>query len=185
MANESLTTISASVSMKATLNLVSGDHTAQYPGSMSWTPATFTDGTTANKANRWWESTARALAQSATEDIDVFDLGSIDIGAGAGLTSLGQAWATVEIAGFAVENDTTSTGSLLIGGKGATTAWNAWINANDDAEVGPLTPGGVFMFFNPTDPAIAVADTTNHLLTMTESGVGALTYNIYILARSA
>jgi hypothetical protein len=55
--------------------------------------------------------------------------------------------------------------------------------ADDTAQVGPLKPGGGFAIWNPADPAMAVADTTNHLLTVTPTANA--TYNIYFVGRSA
>jgi hypothetical protein len=144
-----------------------------------------TDGTTANKADKLWFSTGRTLAQAGAEDIDVYDFASLDIGAGAGVAPLSGALTLAEIVALVILNRTTSAGSLLIGGKGTTAAWNSWINSIDDAEVGPIGPGGFFAIGDPNATSFAVADTANHLLTITESNVGAVTYDIAILGRSA
>lgn len=142
----------------------------------------FSDGTAANKADKLWASKDRSLSGATAEDIDLYDLGSIDIGAGAGKDPLGQALALAEVAGIIVYNAATSVGTLTIGNKNATTAWNSWCNGSDTAAV-TLYPGGVFAICSPTDPAYAVADTSNHLLTMTSSDT--LTYDVYVLGRSA
>lgn len=141
-----------------------------------------TNGTTANKSDRLWGSKGRALTGTTPEDIDVYDFGTIDIGAGAGLDPHGQSVTLAEITALMVINNTSSTGTLAIGGKGTTAAWNSWIQADDDAAV-TLKPGGVFLITSPTDPGFAVADTSNHLLTMTPTDD--LTYDIYIVGRSA
>ena len=146
---------------------------------------TFTTGTTAGKADRVWLDKGRTLSQSATEDLDLYDLAAFDCGAGAGLDALGQAWTIADVLGILVYNQSTSVGSLIVGNKNATSAFAAMFNASDTGAIGPIKPGGIFMIYNPTDPSFAVADTTDHLLTFTESGVGAVTFDVGIIARSA
>lgn len=142
----------------------------------------FTDGTSANNADKLWASKSRSLSGSTSEDIDLYDLGSIDIGAGAGNDPLGQSVTLAEVVAVVVFNDSSSTGTLTIGGKGTTAAWNSAFNSDDDAAC-TVKPGGFFAIGSPTDPAYAVADTSNHLLTMASSDD--LTYDIYVLGRSA
>lgn len=138
------------------------------------------NGTTALKANRFWFD-ERTLAGSASEDIDVFDLAALDIGAGAGLDSFGQTFAMTGIAAILVENLSTSAGNLLVGNKNATTAWNSMFNGSDVAEI-LLVPGAAFLFVDPSAGGLAVADVTNHLLTMTDTGSGC-TYKITIIGK--
>lgn len=152
-----------------------------------FTGLSLTDGTTANKADVVWYDQARALTGTTPEDIDMYDLASLDIGAGAGKGPLGNTYANVEIVLLLVTNDSTSTGNIYVGGKNAGTAWNSFLAiagvADDTAQVGPLKPGGGFAIWNPADPAMAVADTTNHLLTITPTANA--TYNFYLIGRSA
>lgn len=143
-----------------------------------------TTGTTTTKSDRAWGSLARALSGASSENLDMFDLGSIDIGAGAGLDALGQSVSFVEITGIMIENESSSTGDLSVGGISATTAWNSMFGGSDDDAFLLLQPGDVFMFASTiADPALAVADTTNHLLKMASSA--SLTYNIMILGRDS
>lgn len=142
------------------------------------------NGTSANQADMVWGDEARALASAATENLDVYDLAAFDIGAGAGKDAVGQAWAAVEIVGFLIHNRPTSTGDLIIGGEGSGAAWNSPFNASDTAKLGPLGPGGFALYFDPTNPALAVADSTNHLLKFEASG-GDLTYDVFLIGRSA
>lgn len=144
---------------------------------------TLTDGTTTNKADVMWSSTARALSGSSSEDIDVYDLSTIDIGTGAGENSLGNPITFADIVLLFVENNSTSTGNLTIGNKNATSAWQTPFGASDTASVGPIPPGGFFIFGAGADPAFAVTDTDDHILKMTSSAT--LTYDIYIIGRSA
>jgi hypothetical protein len=141
-----------------------------------------TDGTTSDKADKVWASTGRTLSGAADETIDVYDFGSLDIGAGAGKDPLSGTLALAEICFLIVSNRSTSTGTLTVGGDGTTAAWNAWCNADDDGAI-TLKPGMLHVIGGLVDPAFAVADTTSHLLKMASSAN--LTYDIYIIGRSA
>jgi|TARA_R110000787_G_scaffold49997_1_gene119505 hypothetical protein len=138
----------------------------------------FSSGTAANKAQRFWED-QRALTASQAEDIDVFDFGSIDIGAGAGLDTLGQALALTGIKALLVQNLSTSAGAVHVGNKNATTAWNSMFNADDTGQI-TLAPGASFLYVDPSAAGLAVADTSNHLLTFTDAGSGC-TYKVTLL----
>lgn len=142
----------------------------------------FANGTGANQADTIWSSGNRALSSGANESLDLYDLGTIDLGAGAGKDALGQSVANVEIVGLLIVHKS-GTGTLLVGGGGATTAWNSMFNGDDDAQL-VVKPGGRVLVLCPPDPAYAVADTTNHTLKMEASG-GAVTYSITVLSRSA
>jgi hypothetical protein len=132
---------------------------------------TFTDGSAINKAQRWWISEARTLSNGATEDIDMFDLASVNIGAGAGLDSLGQSVSMTGIKAIMVTVSSASSTGIIVGNKNATTAWNAGFNASDTGAVN-VGVGGIFLLSNPSAAGIAVADTTNHLLKITDDGGG-------------
>ena len=142
-----------------------------------------TNGTTTGKADKIWSLTERSLSGASSENIDVYDFGTIDIGTGAGEDALGNTVTLADIVAVIVENKSTSTGNLTIGGEGSAAAWNSIFNASDTAELGPLPPGGFFMIGSGADPAFAVADTSNHLFKMTSSAT--LTYDIVIIGRSA
>ncbi len=152
---------------------------------VTFSPDALTNGTGANQADKWWGAEGRALAQGASEVLDLFDFAAFDIGAGAGKDIAGQSLALVEVCALVIINDTTSTGSIKFGGDGAATAFNSIFNGNDSAELGPFPPGAGNAVWSFADPAFAVADGSNHLVTVTETGVGAITYSAYILGRSA
>jgi len=142
-----------------------------------------TDGTTTDKADKIWSSTARTLTGATSENIDVYDFGTIDIGTGAGEDALGNPVTLADIVAVLIENNSTSTGNLSIGGEGSIAAWNSPFDASDTASLGPIPPGGWFMLCSGNDPAFPVADTSNHLLKITSTAN--LTYDIYIIGRSA
>ena len=135
-----------------------------------------TNGTGANQAQRFWYDTGRTLSASANDSIDVYDLGSLDIGAGAGLDSLGQSHALTGIKALYVKNHSDSGGNIRVGGDGTAAAWNSPFNGDDDALV-DLPPGGVLLLVAPDASGWAVADTSNHLLKITDAGSGS-TYDI-------
>ena len=189
MADSLSTTITAKIDAKFKNTLTGTTAVVDAPISISVAKA-FADGTSANQADKCWASKGRTLSTSGTEDIDLYDLGTIDIGTGAGGDPLGQSVTYAEIVAIWVENKSTSTGNIFVGGKAAGTAQFNTIfgvaeTASDTAQVGPIYPGGGFLIYAPTDPAYLVADTTNHLLAITEDGTGAVTYDIMVIARSA
>lgn len=139
----------------------------------------FTNGTGINQVQRWWQSEGRVLGAGADEDIDVFDFGTIDIGAGAGLDQLGQSLALTGAKILVVENTVVSAGgTLVVGGEGSAAAWNSPFAGSDTATI-TLEQGGVLALVAPTAAGYAIADTSNHLLTIAAPGATA-TYNIYI-----
>ncbi len=141
-------------------------------------------GTGAGQADRVWQSRLRALTSGANEDIDLYDLGSLDIsGAGAGRDAVGQLQTLAEIVGLMVINESTSAGSLLVGGNGGTATWNSLMNASDSAKL-ILPPDSFICIGARNDPAWAVADSTNHLLRFEASG-GNVTYSLFVIGRSA
>ena len=144
---------------------------------------TLANGAGANQADRVWEDTARDLTSGNSENIDLYDFGTLDIGAGAGLDALGQSLALAEIVEILVYNSHDSDGDLVIGAEGSGAAWSAY-NGSDSVQITTLSPGAWWHHFDPTDGALPVADSTNHLLKMAASG-GDVEYNIHILGRSA
>lgn len=136
------------------------------------------NGTTANKAQRTWESLGRTISTGSSETLDVFDLGSIDIGAGAGLDSLGQALAFSGIKGLYIKNSETSTGTLTVGNESSAATWNAFF-ASDTGSFA-LVPGASILIQDPSALGMAVNDSSNHLLKMADSS-GGLTYDIVII----
>ncbi len=182
MADSLIATIKASIIATFSNDLTNSTGTGNIPLNFSFSLST-TDGTASDKADKVWPSKARSLSGATSETIDVFDFGAIDIGTGAGEGPLGNAITLAEIVAVIIENNSTSTGNLTIGGDGTAAAWNSIFNASDTAELGPLPPGGFFIIGAGADPAFAVADTSNHLLKMASSAT--LTYDILIIGRSA
>lgn len=140
-----------------------------------------TNGTSASQFNRGWQSLTRTLNSAATEDIDMYDLGSLDVGAGAGEDALGLTLTATAVVAICIENKATSAGTLLVGGKAATTAWNSPFNADDNAKLS-IPPSGGVLLWATGGTAFAVADTTNHLLKLEASG-GICNFSVCIFFR--
>lgn len=142
-----------------------------------------TNGTTADKANRYLESRNRTLTSGNSETLDLYDLGTLDIGAGAGEDALGLPLAAVELVGILIRVTSTGAGKLLVGGEGTAACFNSIFNGDDDAKA-VVAAGGHFQAFNPADPAFAIADTSNHLLKLEASG-GNVTFDVFLIFRDA
>lgn len=143
-------------------------------------------GTLASMADRCWSDKGRTLTSGNDVQIDVFDFGGENVGAGDGMDPLGQDIELAEIVGILAVNDSSSDGDLVLGGdQGEANAadfnipWNA---VDGDAII--VKPGGFLLLVAPPDPAYAVADSTAHMLTCGASG-GDITYDLHILGRSA
>lgn len=141
----------------------------------------FTDGDSANEADAYWASRGRTLASGANESIDLYDFGTLDIGAGAGLDPVGQAITLAGVVGFIIHNKSDSVGTLTVGAEGSAAAWNSPFAGADD-EAGLVVPPGSIRAFADPITALAVADSSNHLLKIAASG-GAVEYDIIIIGR--
>lgn len=140
------------------------------------------NGSGANQAQHWWQSTARALASGANETLGLYNFSGLNIGAGSGDDPLGQPMTLAAIVGILVHNDASSAGSLLVGGDGTSACWTSLLNGSNTAVIGPLHADAWFAAFDPSALAFPVANTTNMNLKIAATG-GAVTYDIYILAR--
>lgn len=186
----SLASIQVQAILKATLrnSLDGSTQTASVAQGATAAPSTtLASGTSSYQADRVWGDASRSLSSGGSENIDMYDLASIDIDAGAGKDGLGQTYTIAEVTGIMIVSESTSSGTLYVGGEGSAAAWQSMFHVSgslsDTAGV-VIGPGGFLLNFNPADPAFAVADSSNHLLKIAASG-GAVTYSIYVLGRSA
>jgi len=138
-------------------------------------------GVSANQADRAWRSTARAISSGATEDIDVFDLAGVDIGAGAGNDAVGQAMSLEEIVTIIIKH-TGGDGQLEIMPANPANAL-AWMPSLTVANGGALKNGGVLMLHNPNTDAFDVQDGVSNVIRLGANGDD-LTYALYLLGRS-
>lgn len=135
-----------------------------------------TSGTGANKVNQLWFST-RTLASSATEDINVYTPSAND--------ALGNAMTIATVKVLYIQNTSaTETDYLSVGGKGTTAGWTSFLADNTD--IIKILGGATVCAIAPGSTGWVVgASTTNHLLTVTNSGAASVTYNIAIIGATA
>lgn len=143
----------------------------------------YADGTSTGQADKIIKAAGQTLA-STTTDIDMYDLGSLDVGGGAGRDNLGQTVALAEVVMVLFYVHTTSTGTFIIGNNGTAAAWNSPFNGSDTATLGPFQPGSIVMLATRHATGFAVADTSNHLLRLEASG-GTVNYDMVIVGRTA
>lgn len=97
---------------------------------------------------------------SGNLDIDLYDLGSIDLGAGAGEDALGLTHANAKIHLVAIQNkEITGGGTLRIDG-GVTGHWTGILPASATLDI----PQGGFLVVQFGDTGSTVTDATNHML---------------------
>lgn len=97
---------------------------------------------------------------SGNLDIDLYDLGSIDVGAGAGDDALGLTHANAKIHLLAIQNkEVTGGGTLRIDG-GVTGHWTGILPASATLDI----PQGGFLVVQFGDTGSTVTDATNHML---------------------
>lgn len=144
--------------------------------------ATLLNGTSADQANQPWASFSRTVTAGTPLDLDLYDLGSVNIGAGAGKDPLGQSFTNAELVAMFIKNDDASTTNLLVGNEGSAAAWNSLFTS--DTSYITLFPGGGILLFAPTNPAYAIADASNHLLRFAAAS-GTVTYHVMLVFRNA
>lgn len=120
------------------------------------------------------EALDQSLADTANEDLDLYDLGTLDIGNGPGRDTLGLAHTNSKIYRLVVRNQSISTGSLVFD-TSQTGGWTSWMPSGTHS----LEPGAMLCGSWPN--GIDVADTSNHILRLTASS-GAVVYDLQILS---
>ncbi|MEV4093788.1 hypothetical protein [Streptosporangium saharense] len=127
------------------------------------------NGAGAGQVNRLWSDT-RTVAGSATDSIDL---------AGSLTDPFGQALTFVRIKGLIVAARTTNTTDVRI-----TRASNA-VPLLSAAGYIPVTPGGLFVWFDPSAAGVVVTAGTGDLLDMVNSGGTAATYDVVIIGAAS
>lgn len=113
--------------------------------------------------DRIWALTDYSLTVAAGNlDIDLYDLASIDLGAGAGKDNLGQSHANARVIAIAIRNqEITSGGTLRIDQVGAgTTAWSGFGHADIQLDLAQ----GAFQKHYLGESGATVTDVTDHIL---------------------
>lgn len=145
---------------------------------LALTLAELTNGTGANQANTIWHD-RRTLASAASDTIDLYDFG------GGTPSPLGTVIANAAIKFIYIKNrSATATDVLTIGNDSTTAAWNSFFNASDTNAI-TLRGGASLLIAAPDASGYAVADTTNHLLKILNSGAGSVDYDIVVIGATA
>jgi len=184
MASRSLASLRANLRFSSSVrNTLDDDITVSvtHPN-LNYNPS-LSNGLGNNQANRGWQSTDRTLASGATETLDLYDMASIDIGAGAGLDGLGQSFSPCDnILGIVIvnENAITADGQLEISPDPS----NGWtpIGTHTVATGGALRGQSMLAKFCPADDGFEVTDASNNMIRMTANGA-AVTYSMYLIYR--
>jgi len=174
-----LSDIACGINLAATLSKTSQGATASARLDELTVALSLSTGTIADSADIYYQQTDTALLSAANDDLDMYDLASF----AAAVDFFGAAIVNVEIVALAIRNQASSSGDLVFGGEGSAAAWNSLFSASDTSTM-TLTPGGIFLIALPENPALTVADTSNHLLRINASG-GNITYDLAFLGRSA
>lgn len=137
-------------------------------------------GAEANQANQPWER-EWTISSGATEDLDVYDLGSVDIGAGAGNDMLGQSFQCEELVAIMVIV-TGGTGSLEINPTNPTNKLT-WSPTLTVANNGALQTNGLFLISNPGVEGLDVTDASSHVIRFGANG-GDVTLRVILIGRT-
>ncbi|MCH8293826.1 hypothetical protein IH992_22310 [Candidatus Poribacteria bacterium] len=124
-----------------------------------------------------WESADRTISDGSNEDLNLFDLSGLDLGAGSGLDPLGQSVAMTELALLYINNR--SAAVLTIGGAASNELTAIFAAAGDKIKI---PAWGQLLLIAPKNAGFAVTTTTD-ALRIAASGAAA-TYDIIVLGRS-
>lgn len=152
--------------------LFRGDPAGDYAGKLRGqilTDRSFAEGTTTNKADKWWFDDA-TVTGSGTNSVDL----QTQVGAG------GSAMGLVDVRVFALKAPTTNGADLRIT-PNATNGWTALFSssgATDDPQI-DVAPGTTLILLAPVDNAYPVS-ATDKVFDITNLDGSAATYTILI-----
>lgn len=139
-----------------------------------------TNGVSAGQANRGWENLSYEISSGNSEDWDLYDMGTRDIGAGAGKDALGQSWVAEEIVCIVIKQ-TGGTGRLEIMPSSPAGALT-WMPALTVANGGALRTNACLCMISTNTDAFDISDGVSHVLRLKANGGNAI-FDMYILAR--
>ena len=137
----------------------------------------FANGLGSDQIDIGWESESRTLSDGSNEDLNLFDLSGLNLGAGSGLDPLGQSVAMTELALLYINNR--SAAVLTIGGAASNELTAIFGAAGDKIKIAAW---GQLLLIAPKNAGFAVTTTTD-ALRIAASGAAA-TYDIVVLGRS-
>jgi len=117
---------------------------------------------------------SKDLTSASSVDIDIYDLGTYDLGNGAGYDNLGFTHANATIHFMFIRNLSTSTGNLVVDPSVAN-GWTAWLPSGTHT----LAPGAMIFGYWPA--GLTVTDASSHIVRITASG-GDITYDFQFLS---
>lgn len=123
-------------------------------------------GTGANQANQVWVD-SRSISGSSTDSLDL---------AGSLTDAFGSTTTFTNIKGIMIYSATTNGNNLVVGG--GSNAFINWVsNATDEIII---TPGGMFMLYNPAADGYAVTASTGDILAIENTSGSSATYEIIL-----
>ena len=185
MSTRTLSNIKFSLKLTSTMNntLTDGNISSISQPNFSFI-SDWINGEDHNQVNRAWQSKSRSLASGASETLDLFDMASEDIGAGAGKDALGQSIGFSSIAVIIIQNDNDiDSAGLLEIQPGDTNGWTP-IGIHTAATGGALYGQSILAKIQPNDNGFPIMDGSLHTLKLTANSDD-IEYSIYILAREA
>ncbi len=112
-------------------------------------------------ATKILDLTDHPIAAAGLLDLDLYDLGTLDIGAGAGRDNLGLQWSQSKVHSLFVRNVVTSAGNLVIDQAAlGSTAWSGGLGSNASIVLQP----GACLALDFGLLGADVTDVTNHML---------------------
>lgn len=190
----SLEGIQLRLAFSATLKnvLTDTERTATAALLFSYNP-TIVDGTDEEEANRGWEYSG-TLAAAATLVVDLFDLGTLDVGAGAGKDALGQSVALDQIVTIVIMNTSDLADNASVDSDSdsdivpcleiepdASAGWTP-IGTHTALTGGALQAGGVLVKMQVEQTAFLVTDGVSHRIKLTARG-GEVDFKILVIGR--
>jgi hypothetical protein len=109
-------------------------------------------------------------------DIDLYDLGTLDVGSGSGRDNLGNTWSQSKVHSIVIENSEGSAGSLRIDQAGlTTTAWKGLFGGNAITDL----PAGSCVSAHFGSVGVSITDVTDHMLRLSAQ-TGDCTISLHI-----
>lgn len=138
-------------------------------------------GVSDSQANRAWEAT-RTITSGNTEDLDLYDLANIDIGAGNGMDALGQAWVCEEVVTLYIKVSSSDDGAYLEVMPSQPTGYLTWAPVLTVANGAALKLNSVLLMHQPDADGFDISDGVSHVLRLKANG-GDVTYDILVVGR--
>lgn len=178
------TQLKLTVSSTITNTLAGGSDTATSQFQFTVTDS-LSNGVQAGEATRAWQYKNQTISSGGNTVIDLYDFGSIDVGAGAGLDAVGQSMALLELVAIIIKNENENTVDYELEIEPDST--NGWTpigtHTNESSGTGgALRGGGIFLKYQPSEAGFLVTDASSHRIKLSAVG-GDVDYSIWVLGR--